>query len=76
MKSPSQIPPDAFRGRYTLPTEDFAAELLVKPQTVLKQYSATGAYCGIRPIKLASRKLLWPNDVIEHLANQQLGGTA
>lgn len=74
MKSTSNIPPDRFRGPYNLPTDAFAAQWLVETQTVLKRYAATGSYCGVRPIKLSNRRLLWPDNTIEDLAKLQLGG--
>lgn len=53
--------------RYRLSTESFAAQYLVEPQTVRKQYAATGSYHGIRPVRLPNRKLLWPADSIKKL---------
>lgn len=76
MKSPSNIPPDLFRGRYNLPTDAFAAQWLVETQTVLKRHAATGSYCGVRPIKLWNGRLLWPDNTIEVLAKLQLGGAS
>lgn len=54
--------------RYRLSTEEFAAQHLVQPQTVRKQYAAVGAYCGIKPLRLPNRRLLWPADTIARLA--------
>lgn len=53
--------------RYCLSTESFAAQYLVEPQTVRKQYAMTGSYHGVRPLRLPNRKLLWPADSIEKL---------
>ncbi len=53
--------------RFRLSTEAFAAQFLVAPQTVRKQYAATGSYHGIRPVRLPNRKLLWPADSINKL---------
>lgn len=59
--------PDVDAERYRLTTEAFAAQHLVEPQTVRKQYAATGSYHGVRPLRLPNRKLLWPSDSIKRL---------
>lgn len=53
--------------RYRLKTEQFAAQHLVEPQTVRKQYAANGSYFGIRPLPLPNGRLLWPDDSIKRL---------
>lgn len=58
--------------RFRLTTEEFAAQHLVQPQTVRKQYAAIGAYCGIKPLRLPNRRLLWPADTIKQIAASQL----
>ncbi len=63
-------------GRYRLTTEAFAACYLVEPQSVRKQYAANGSYCGVRPLVLPNRRLLWPDDTIEQLVQLKLGGAA
>lgn len=57
---------------YRLTTEEFAAERRVLPQTIRKQYAATGAYCGVAPLRLPNRRLLWPADTIKQIAASQL----
>ena len=57
---------------YRLTTDEFAAERRVLPQSVRKQYAATGAYCGIVPLRLPNRRLLWPADTIKQIAASQL----
>lgn len=52
---------------HTLPTETFAAANSVKGQSVRARLSVTGSYFGIKPTKLASGRLLWPN--VQALAN-------
>ena len=42
-------------------TEQFAARQMVKPESVLSRLCRTGSYFGIRPVKLANRRLLWPD---------------
>jgi hypothetical protein len=44
-------------------TAVFAARNLIRPQTVRKRYAQSGSYHGIRPIKLASGRLLWPDAI-------------
>ncbi len=51
-----------------LDTAAFAAQHLVKPQSVRKLYAATGSYHGVCPLRLPNRRLLWPADSIEQLA--------
>ncbi|MGS0974102.1 hypothetical protein [Burkholderia glumae] len=47
--------------RFTDETEEFAELNGVKAQTVRKRYSQTGSYFGVRPVKLANRRLKWPH---------------
>lgn len=68
--SPIDLEPS---GRYRYSTEQFAAQHLVLPQTVLKQFSATGSYLGIRPVRLPNRRLLWPADSIEQIVAKAFG---
>lgn len=46
---------------FTDNTEQFAELNGVKAQSVRKRYSQTGSYFGIRPVRLASRRLKWPH---------------
>lgn len=45
-------------------TTVFAANNLVQPQTARKRYSQTGSYHGVKPVKLASGRLLWPDVIV------------
>lgn len=47
--------------KYELSTDQFAALNQVKAQSVRARLSETGAYFTIRPLKLASGRLAWPN---------------
>ncbi len=47
-------------------TNAFASGYLVKPQTVLKRYSNTGSYFGVKPIKLPNGRLAWPTTSAQH----------
>jgi len=48
-------------------TEEFAAQLKVKPQTIRAGYCRDGVYFGVVPIKLPNRRLLWPADEVAAL---------
>lgn len=62
-------------SNFQLSTADFAAQHLVEPQTVRKQYCVTGSYHGVRPLRLPNRKLLWPaNSIDSLLASNRVGG--
>lgn len=58
---------DALAENYRLSTDEYAAQNLVQSQTVRKQFSATGSYFGVRPIRLPNRRLLWPDNTIVNL---------
>ena len=59
--------------RRTLSTDQTAAALHVRPQTLRAAICRDGHYAGIRPHKLPSRFLAWPADAVERVAN---GGAA
>jgi hypothetical protein len=46
---------------FTDDTGQFAELNGVKAQSVRKRYAQTGSYFGIRPLKLANRRLKWPH---------------
>ena len=48
-------------------TDEAAAILKVKPQTLRAALCRDGHYFGIRPIKSPNRFLLWPAEAIEAL---------
>lgn len=64
------IHPSTITTIRRLTTEEFAAAISLKAQSIRKRYSLTGSYHGVRPIKLPNRRLLWPADAFEALANQ------
>lgn len=41
--------------------------LHIRPATAREAVCRHGHYCGLRPIKLANRRLLWPADDVERL---------
>ena len=45
-------------------TERFAARNVVLPESVRAAYCRKGHYHGIKPLKLASGRLLWPDVVV------------
>ena len=51
----------------TLSTEQAAAALHIKPQTLRAALCRDGHYFGIRPLKLPNRMLAWPAEGIESL---------
>lgn len=61
-----------------LSTDEAAARLKIKPQTMRAAVCRAGHYMGCRPFKCANRFLLWPADAIESLAEgrQPEGGAA
>jgi hypothetical protein len=63
--SPTSVLPD----RSHVPTEEAATMLMVRPQTMRKQFSLTGQYCGIRARRLPNRRLAWPLAEIRALLN-------
>ncbi|WP_295431131.1 hypothetical protein [uncultured Thiodictyon sp.] len=63
MPSPAAAAPP--RG-YT--TEQTAGILLAKPNTLRVALCERGEYLGIRPVKLANRRLLWPADQVDAVA--------
>ncbi|MBL8499481.1 MAG: hypothetical protein JNL77_02680 [Nitrosomonas sp.] len=69
------IPPnlaELAKGRDYIVTDEIARATNHQPQTVRKSYCLTGAYFGIRPIKLGNR-LLWS---VADVAKLLSGGTA
>lgn len=48
-------------AEYPLSTEQFAERNLVDSKSVRARLSRTGSYFGIKPLKLASRRTLWPD---------------
>lgn len=71
MAQNASIPPnlaELAKGRDHIQTDELAIATNHKPQTVRKSYCMTGAYFGIRPVKLGNR-LLWPVAEVARLLN-------
>lgn len=49
-------------------TEELAALLSIRPQSIRKRYCQTGAYFSLRPVKLPNGRLMWPADALDKLA--------
>lgn len=69
---PAATPPTAWRNdaplaARTLTTEQAAAALHVRPQTLRAALCRDGHYFGIRPTKSPNRFLLWPADAVARL---------
>jgi hypothetical protein len=64
---------DAPLAARTLTTEQAAAALHIRPQTLRAALCRDGHYFGVRPIKGRNRFLFWPADAIERLT---AGGAA
>ena len=60
----AQNTPTAAR---TYSTEQAAAVLHIRPQTLRAALCRDGHYFGIRPIKLPNRMLAWPVEAIERV---------
>ena len=63
---------DAPLAARTLSTEQAAAALHVKPQTLRAALCRDGVYFGVRPVKLPNRLLAWPADQIDALARGEV----
>ena len=48
-----------------LTTDELAAAVCVKPQSIRKRYSQEGSYFGLVPIKLANRRLMFDPAAVE-----------
>lgn len=49
-------------------TEELAALLSIRPQSIRKRYCQTGTYFTLRPTKMPNGRLLWPADALDKLA--------
>ncbi len=73
----SQTTPTAWRNdaplvARTLSTEQAAAALHIRPQTLRAAVCRDGHYAGVRPHKLPSRFLAWPAEAIERLLSGEV----
>lgn len=55
------------KNRHLLTTEELAAQLGLRAQSIRKRHCQTGAYFALRPVKLPNGRLMWPADSIEQL---------
>lgn len=56
------------QNRPLLSTEELAAQLALRPQSIRKRFCQTGAYFCVRPVKLPNGRLMWPGDSLDQLA--------
>lgn len=68
-KGPRNNAPIAARK---ISTEELAARLLVKEQTIRAGLCRAGHYLGLRPVKLANRRLLWDAAEVEALTSGEV----
>ncbi|MBU9310836.1 DNA-binding protein [Burkholderia multivorans] len=54
--------------RRPITTEELAALLSIRPQSIRKRFCQTGAYFSLRPVKLPNGRLMWPADALDKLA--------
>lgn len=57
-------------------TEELAAVLKLKPDSIRKRHQKTGAYYCLRPVKLPNGRLMWPADSIAKLTGADMVGGA
>lgn len=57
-------------ARPLLSTEELAARLGIKPQTLRAALCRDGEYFGVRPLKAKNRFLRWPADSVERLSGE------
>jgi len=58
----------AVQSSRPITTEELAALLSIRPQSIRKRYCQTGAYFSLRPVKLPNGRLMWPADALDKLA--------
>jgi len=58
----------AIQTHRPITTEELAALLSIRPQSIRKRFCQTGAYFTLRPVKLPNGRLLWPADALDKLA--------
>ena len=63
---------DAPLAARSYSTEQAAAALHIKPQTLRAALCRDGHYFGIRPRKLPNRMLAWPVEAIERLLSGEV----
>jgi hypothetical protein len=56
-------------------TKEFAGLFRVKSATVRRSYCVNGHYLSMRPVKLPSGRLLWPNNLAQQLLQTENHGS-
>jgi hypothetical protein len=62
----------SVRPAAKITTEEFAALVRVRPQTIRAALCRAGHYLGLRPAKLATGKLLWDAAAAERVSNGEV----
>jgi len=57
----------AIQAHRSITTEELAALLSIRPQSIRKRFCQTGAYFSLRPIKMPNGRLMWPADAFDKL---------
>lgn len=50
-------------------THELACKAKLKPQSLRAALCRDGHWCGIRPVKLPNRRLMWPSAEVDALLN-------
>ncbi|WP_250519832.1 DNA-binding protein [Caballeronia sp. NCTM1] len=59
------VQPQWTRTEHNYLTTDALADTMgLQAQSVRKRYSQTGSYFGLKPVKLANRRLMWDADAV------------
>lgn len=69
----SELRTDSAALISNLSTEELAAALRIRPQTIRRSLCVQGHYMGLRPTKLPNRRLLWPTDAVARLLAGEVG---
>lgn len=64
----STLQSSVVHARRPITTDELAALLSIRPQSIRKRYCQTGAYFSLRPVKLPNGRLMWPADALEQLS--------
>lgn len=67
-----QVQPTIPHHQRNYSTEEAAAALKVKPQTLRAALCRDGAYQGVRPLKARNRFLIWPAAQIDALLDGEV----
>lgn len=72
MVARESAPSADYASLSNLSTEELAAALRVRPQTIRRGLCVDGHYLGLRPTKLGNRRLLWNVGDVARLLNGEV----